>query len=79
MSTDDPQNNPPIDISQPQSPPDQPMQPVSGQSDSLGIPSSPISDLVREMQAVDTNAPDAQQNTTSMSDGKGGRIDFNED
>lgn len=38
-----------------------------------------LSDLVETMDSVDTSSPDAEENATSMSDGKGGRIKFNED
>ncbi len=42
-------------------------------------PTPPISDLVSAMNSVDTKAPEANLNATSMSDNNGGRIEFNED
>ncbi len=41
--------------------------------------SNPIPDLVNTLSSVDTTTPEAAENATSMSDGKGGRITFNED
>ena len=53
-------------------------------SDDSSAPQDPshdqeLPDLVETMDSVDTNSPEAKENATSMSDGKGGRIKFNED
>ena len=38
-----------------------------------------ISKLMKVMQSVKTNTPEAKLNTTSMTDNNGKRIEFNED
>lgn len=54
----------------------------SGKSQSSGNSSSrttrPISSLIDVMKSVDTKAPKAAQNATSMEDNNGGRIEYSE-
>jgi hypothetical protein len=38
-----------------------------------------LSELADTMKTVDTKSPEAKLNATSISDGKGGRIELNED
>lgn len=70
-------NQPPVAQSQPMisrpitTAPTSPATPVA--------PVSPIQSLVTVMQSVKTNTPQANLNATSISDGNGGRIEFNED
>ena len=52
---------------------------VSVQPTTRNAPQSPITDLVSKMQSVNVNTPEARLNVGSISDGKGGRIEFNED
>lgn len=44
----------------------------------LSIDPQPIPQLVKVMQAVKTDTPQAVQNKTSISDGNGGRIELND-
>jgi hypothetical protein len=41
-------------------------------------PDSSVPQLVEVMKKVDIKSPEAKMNETSMSDGKGGRIKFND-
>ncbi len=52
--------------------------PSSQQSAPPTQTAQPVTQLVTEMQKIDTTAPEAQSNATSISDGQGGRIEFNE-
>lgn len=45
----------------------------------IELTSSPITNLVSTMQKVKTDSKDAKLNATSISDGKGGRIELNEE
>ena len=38
-----------------------------------------LTQLMSELQSVDTKSPDAQQNATSITDNQGNRIDLNEE
>ena len=38
-----------------------------------------IADIVNVLKSVDTTSSETAQNATSMNDGKGGRITYNED
>ena len=44
----------------------------------LSIDPQPIPQLVKVMQTVKTDTPEAVQNKTSINDGNGGRIDLND-
>lgn len=44
----------------------------------LSINPPPIPELVKVMQSVKTDTPQAVQNKTSISDGNGGRIELND-
>lgn len=44
----------------------------------LSIDPQPIPQLVKVMQTVKTDTPQAVQNKTSISDGNGGRIELND-
>ena len=68
MNTDDPPNQiTPNDNNQQQP------------TDSNGDSGQPMADLVDALQSVDTEAPDAGLNATSIDDNNGGRIELNED
>ena len=67
MNTDDPNQITPSDNNQ--------QQPIEPNSDS----GQPIADLVDALQSVDTEAPEADLNATSIEDNNGGRIELNED
>lgn len=66
MNTDDPNPTPTTDNNQ---------QPTDSSSDS----GQPLADLVDALQSVDTEAPEAGLNATSIDDNNGGRIELNED
>jgi len=67
MSTDDPNPTPPSDNNQQQT--------TESNSDS----SQSLADLVDALQSVDTEAPEAGLNATSIDDNNGDRIELNED
>ena len=67
MNTDDPNPTPLNDNNQPQA--------VEPSSDS----GQPMADLVDALQSVDTQAPEASLNATSIEDNNGDRIELNED
>ena len=67
MSTTDPNPTPPSDNNQQQP------------TDSSGDSGQGVADLVDALQSVDTEAPDAGLNVTSIDDNNGGRIELNED
>lgn len=46
----------------------------SPQPASSGAPTSNVTEMVQVMSRVDTSSPQAQLNSTSISDGNGGRI-----
>ena len=52
--------------------------PPSIPSTPLSINPQPIPQLVKVMQTVKTDTPEAVQNKTSISDGNGGRIELND-
>lgn len=56
-----------------------PAVPLAPSSDPATAPADPIASITNAMQSVDTNAPEAAANATSISDGNGGRIQLNDD
>ena len=45
---------------------------------SPSVTTVPINNLVNVMKSVNTNSPEAELNSHSISDGKGGRIELND-
>ena len=52
------------------------MNPSTPESQSVQVETDPIVKLVEILCSVDQDAPDAELNAISMSDGQGGRIYF---
>ena len=67
MNSDDPNQIPPTDNNQQQTP------------DSSSDSGQPLTDLVDALQSVDPSSPEAPANATSIEDNNGGRIELDED
>ncbi len=43
------------------------------------VPIQPVTEVIKILQSANTTKPEAKLNETSISDGKGGRIELNND